>query len=41
MDAGRHELEDFWLFQEGAEGSGLVDELRSKLGAPILHTSAR
>ena len=41
MDAGRHELEDFWLFQGGAEGSGLVDELRSKLGAPILHTSAR
>jgi LmbE family N-acetylglucosaminyl deacetylase len=40
-DAGRHELEDFWLFQGGAEGFELLDELRNKLGAPALRTSAR
>lgn len=41
MDAGRHELEDFWLFQGGSEGFDLLDELRNKLGAPMLHTSVR
>jgi hypothetical protein len=41
MDAGRHELEDFWLFRGGAEDFDLLDELRNKLGAPTLHTSVR
>jgi LmbE family N-acetylglucosaminyl deacetylase len=42
MDAGRHELEAFWLFQVGGtEGLDRLDELRDKLGAPALHTSAR
>jgi LmbE family N-acetylglucosaminyl deacetylase len=41
MDAGRHALEDFWLFQGGAEGIDLLNELRNRLGAPTLRTSAR
>ena len=40
MDAGRHELEDFWLFQVGGpDALDRLDTLRNKLGAPTLHTS--